>query len=114
MKSALKVLDMSECTGKKIAILGDMYELGEDSKKEHFGVGVFARNLAIDTIVAIGEDAAEIADGASGGEIQAVYFKTKDEFISVINRYVTEEDMILVKGSRGMKMELVVEELKKI
>lgn len=114
MKSALKVLDMSECTGKKIAILGDMYELGEDSKKEHFGVGVFARNLAIDTIVAIGEDAAEIADGASGGEIQTVYFKTKDEFISVINRYVTEEDMILVKGSRGMKMELVVEELKKI
>lgn len=114
MKSALKVLDKSKCSGKKIAILGDMYELGEESKKEHYGVGIFARNLGIDTLIAIGEDAAEIAKGASGGEIITAYFSTKEEFSREINQFVSNEDIILVKGSRGMKMELVVEELKKI
>lgn len=113
MKSALKVLDKSDCMGKKIAVLGDMYELGDESKKEHFGVGLFARSLGIDTLIAIGEDAEEIAKGASDGDVQTVYYRTKDEFNREINKYVSNGDIILVKGSRGMKMELVVEELKK-
>lgn len=113
MKSAIRVLELSECKGRKIAILGDMYELGAESARLHHSVGLFARNLAVDTIVAIGEDAANIAEGASGGNAKVAYYKDKESFCKELSSYVGPGDLILVKGSRGMKMEQIVEELKK-
>ncbi len=50
-----------------MAVLGDMYELGEDSGQQHFDVGRFAGKLEIDTIIGIGEHAAKICEGAEGG-----------------------------------------------
>lgn len=111
MKSALRVLAVSRCTGKKIAVLGDMLELGEESEQQHFGVGVFAANQDIDILVAVGKDAAEIAEGASGGKLESMYFKDKDAFYKVMNDVIGSGDLILVKGSRGMKMEEIVEKL---
>ena len=111
MKSAAKVLELSECKGNKIAILGDMYELGEESARQHYGVGLFARNLRIDKVIAVGEYAKNIAEGANGGNPEVAYFETKEEFLRKINGFVDSGDMILVKGSRGMKMEQIVEKL---
>lgn len=111
MKSAMKVLEISECKGHKIAILGDMYELGTESKRQHFGIGLFARNLRIDTVIAIGEDAAQIAEGAEGGQVDVAYFKNKEAFYAKMGQFIGIGDIILVKGSRGMKMEKVVEKL---
>ena len=111
MKSAAKVLELSECKGQKIAILGDMYELGEESSRQHYGVGLFARNLRIDKVIAIGEDAKNIAEGATGGNPEVAYFETKEAFLQKISGFVDSGDMILVKGSRGMKMEQIVEKL---
>ena len=62
MKSALKVLERSSCSGSRIAILGDMYELGEQSGKQHFEVGLFARGLRIDKLIAVGSEAERIAE----------------------------------------------------
>ncbi len=111
MKSAAKVLELSECKGQKIAILGDMYELGEESSRQHHGVGLFVRNLRIDKVIAIGEDAKNIAEGATGGNAEVAYFETKEAFLQKIKGFVDSGDMILVKGSRGMKMEQIVEKL---
>ena len=111
VKSAMKVLEISESKGRKIAILGDMYELGAESKRQHFGIGLFARNLRIDTVIAIGEDAAQIAEGAEGGQVDVAYFKNKEDFYAKIGQFIGIGDIILVKGSRGMKMEKIVEKL---
>lgn len=111
MKSAIKVLELSQCQGNKIAILADMLELGAQSAEQHFGVGLFARGLRIDKIIAIGNDAEHIANGADGGMAEVVYFSNKEEFFRNMDKYVGDGDIILVKGSRGMKMEQVVEKL---
>ena len=66
----------------------------------------------IDTVIAVGERSEKIAEGASGREPQVAYFKNKEDFLRDIDRFVSNGDIILVKGSRGMKMELVVERLK--
>lgn len=111
MKSALSVLQQSSCSGERIAILGDMYELGQQSEKQHYGVGVFARNLEIDSVIAVGEKAAEIARGASGGKTRVMYFEKKEDLYDKMNQLAGTGDIILVKGSRGMKMEQIVEKL---
>jgi len=112
MKSALRVLELSRTEGKKIAVLSDMLELGEESERQHYGVGLFAGGLKIDTVIAVGERSEKIAEGASGREPQVAYYKNKEDFLRDIDRFVNNGDIILVKGSRGMKMELVVERLK--
>lgn len=113
MKSAVRVLELSECKGKKTAILGDIYELGEESERLHRSVGLFIRNLNIDTIIAIGSNAAHIAEGASGGNAEVAYYEDKESFCRELSRFVGLDDLILVKGSRGMEMERIVEELLK-
>lgn len=112
MKSALRVLELSRTEGKKTAILADMLELGEESERQHFGVGLFAGGLKIDTVIAIGERAEKIAEGAAGREPKVAYYKNKEDFLRDIDRFVSVGDIILVKGSRGMKMEQIVERLK--
>lgn len=109
MISALKVLEKSVCKGRKVAVLGDMFELGEDSDKLHYSVGLFARGCGIDKLVAIGKSAAEIARGAQGGRLEVHYFPTKEEYYEVMDQITGEGDVVLVKASRGMKMEDIVE-----
>ena len=114
MKSAMKVLELSGCDGKKTAILGDIFELGEESARLHYGVGLFARSLNIDTVIAVGEHAARIAEGAAGGNAQVVYYDDVEKLRSDLGGSVSRGDIVLVKGSRGMRMERIVEELKKL
>lgn len=114
MKSALKVLELSDAKGNKTAILGDMLELGEESEKQHYGVGLFAAGLKIDTLVAIGKRAQKIAEGAEGREVKVSYYKNKEDFFNDIDRFAGIGDIILIKGSRGMKMEQIVEKLKEL
>ena len=111
MKSALKVLNQSEKTHRKVAILGDMYELGDESERQHYNVGVFSRGLEIQQVVAIGADAAQIAKGAEGGSAKVAYFETKEQFLEVMENFIEKDDIVLVKASRGMQMEKIVEKL---
>ena len=111
MKSAMRVLERSRCSGKKIAVLGDMFELGQESGRQHFGVGLFARSLQIDMVIAIGEEARHIAEGAAGGDVKTVHYENKEDFYKDMSQFADFGDIILVKGSRGMKMEHIVEKL---
>ena len=91
-----------------------MYELGQQSDRQHFGVGVFARGLDIDKVIAVGEKAEHIAQGARGGKTDVIYFEKKEDLYDEMNQLVGSGDIILVKGSRGMEMEQIVEKLLKL
>ncbi len=109
MKSGLKVLASSNCKGRKIAVLGDMYELGEESRSAHFDVGIFAGGCGIDLVVAIGKNAAAIAEGAKGGSADVRHYLDKKSFFDESKSVIEEGDLVFVKASRGMQMEEVVE-----
>ena len=88
-----------------------MLELGHESRHQHFGVGLFARNLKIDTLSAVGKEARYIAEGAAGGDVKVAHYENKEDFYKEMSQFTDFGDIILVKGSRGMEMEQVVEKL---
>lgn len=110
MKSSLDVLTTYK-GGRKVAILGDMYELGTKSKEAHREVGEYASDKA-DLLISIGENVEQYKDGYKGKEV--VIFKTKEECFKEIESYINKDDIILVKASRGMKFEDVVNKLESI
>jgi UDP-N-acetylmuramoyl-tripeptide--D-alanyl-D-alanine ligase len=101
---------------RKIAILGDMYELGEDTSRSHEIVGEYAAETQIDILIAIGENAVDTAEAArqKGGIGRVYYFKEKEEVYSLLSDILKKGDTILVKASRGMALEKVVEQIEKI
>lgn len=113
VKSALKTLSMME-GDRKIAVLGDMLELGEHAVEVHLEIGRTVQELGIDALVAVGELAKLIARGAidAGMPISAVSeFEDSAQAANEVPSKVRERDVVLVKGSRAMKMERIVEGL---
>ncbi len=106
--AALDVLAKS--TGFRVAVLGDMGELGADVAKLHKEVGQYAKAGRADALYAVGEFANDIAQGYGSG---AREFKTKQALVEVLMKEVQEDATYLVKGSRSAAMETVVEELLK-
>ncbi|MBM6837469.1 UDP-N-acetylmuramoyl-tripeptide--D-alanyl-D-alanine ligase, partial [Clostridium saudiense] len=110
MKSSLDVLATYN-GGRKVAILGDMYELGSKCKEAHAEVGDYATDK-VDLLIAIGENIKEFRSGYKGKNI--LTFETKDECLEKLEEYIDKNDIILVKASRGMKFEEVVNKLESI
>jgi len=98
---------------RKIAILADMFELGENSSRFHFEVGQYAAQNKVDKLIAVGKNARFIAEGALPvlGENNVVYYETKELLMSDIGSMISSGDVILVKGSRGMAMDQVVKKI---
>ena len=112
MKAALDVLNMA--IGRKVAILGDMGELGDNWAELHRTVGGYAAELGINVVCAIGELAAEIAAGARSPETEVLYFAAKEEFLAQAGSILQEGDNVLIKASHGMEFPEIVEALKKL
>lgn len=113
MKAGIGVLAGAE--GRKVAILGDMLELGEETEQYHMSTGEFAAGEEIDLIICIGELGKLIKDGAdkaNKGKSEVVYFKTKEEFMAVSDKYINNGDVILIKASNGMKFKEILNHLK--
>ena len=113
MKAALNVL--SSVDGRKVCILGDMLELGENSKEYHFEIGRYACEKNIDVIISVGKLSQSIYHGAlldRSGKV--IHFDDQDLMIKDIHRYIKDGDVILVKASRGMKLENTVNKLKEL
>lgn len=111
-KAALELL--AESGGSRsIAVLGEMYELGEETVHGHREVGEKAAALQIDCLCTVGELAQEIAAGAlnAGLEEQVHIFQDKREAVLFLRSYVQEGDVVLIKGSRGMQMEEITASL---
>lgn len=112
MKAAIDVL-MSTKGYRKIAILGDMFELGENSDRYHYEVGHYAAQCSIDMLIAIGKNSKQIAEGAltSLNKENVLHYETKELLINNISSIISSGDVILIKGSRGMAMDQIVKKI---
>ena len=110
MKASLDVL--SKADGRKVAILGDMFELGKNELKLHKEVGETAAKLNIDLLICIGKLSKNIYEGAEKLGDHAIYFETKEEFYEEMHELINKGDTILIKASNGMKFKEIVEKFK--
>lgn len=111
METALEVL--SSAKGRKVAILGDMYELGEGSQRFHYNLGKLAVEKGVELTICVGGLAEEIYRGVVAAGGSGLWFETQDELLEGLHGLIQPGDTVLVKASRGMRLELTVEELLK-
>ena len=109
MSAALEVLGKKE--GRHVAVLGDMLELGACTQAEHYRVGRIAAEKA-DILLAYGPNGKRVLSGAMTGgmsDTKAMAFEDRDRLITTLKRMAKPGDVLLFKGSRGMRMELILE-----
>lgn len=114
MKASLDVLQ--DALGRKVAILGDMGELGKDEVNMHHEVGVYAAARDIDMIVCVGELAKEMAQAArlAAPAKEIHYLESREKLSEALPGLIQKGDTVLVKASHFMGFEKVVEELKEM
>ena len=110
MKSAISVL-MHQKGGRKVAVLGDMYELGKYEIESHQEVGRQAAIQEVDYVIAVGQLGALIGKSAQEAGCQVDFATDNNQAIQYLQAYLKADDVVLVKGSRGMKMEQIVQNL---
>lgn len=110
MKASLDVLAGADT--RKVAILGDMFELGETEKELHAECGRYAAEKGIDVLICIGELSKNTAQAAS--DIQCHYFDTKTAFFAEYQHLLRKNDTVLVKASHGMEFPEIVDKLKEL
>ena len=110
--AAVDVLKRIRKYRRKILILGDMFELGKDKEKLHAGLKDVILKAKIDEVYMHGKLMKNLYNALPGGEIATLHFTLRES----LRRFITQMDLndavILVKGSRGMKMELTVDVIK--
>jgi UDP-N-acetylmuramoyl-tripeptide--D-alanyl-D-alanine ligase len=115
MKAALQTLVEIDCHGNRIAVLGDMFELGKQSTKEHRQLGKTAAGVNIDALYLLGKLAVEVRKGAvlaGMGTEKIIIGKDHADLASQLRNRLKSGDWLLFKGSRGMRMERVLHELR--
>ena len=98
--------------GRKIAVLGDMKELGANEKQLHEEVGAFAAKCGVDVIVTVGDLAKYLGESAKGTEVY--HFDTVEKAVEEIDTILHKDDIVLVKASHSMHFEKIVECLKEL
>ena len=113
MKASLDVL--TDAIGRKVAILGDMGELGEDEVEMHREVGVYAASRNLDLLLCVGELSQYMAEAAkhAAPAKTILHFATKEEMLKELPKILQEGDTVLVKASHFMGFEDVVKELER-
>ena len=110
MKAALTTLAGMPCTGRRIAVLADMLELGHLSQQAHQMIGQLAGQTHLDAVYAYGEMAKLIVEEAkNAGVPDAVWFSQKQALTDHVLSQVQKGDILWVKGSHGMALETLVE-----
>ncbi len=115
MKAAFRTVSSVKRSGRFIAVLGDMFELGEQSAKLHKEVGYDVAEFGVKKLFTFGERAKQIASGAleKGLSPKAVcQTQDIDELQNLVDDEIQPGDVLLVKASRGMRLERLVEYLK--
>lgn len=109
--AALEVLAKTECD-RRVAVLGDMGELGDLTDQAHYNMGALAAMLGIDFVAAIGTKAAKIADGASQSGGDVLHFSTKEEAVTELKEQLGPHTAMLVKASHAMRFGELVDQLR--
>jgi UDP-N-acetylmuramoyl-tripeptide--D-alanyl-D-alanine ligase len=110
MRSAVDELMALKGGGRTIAVLGDMLELGEKSASEHYGVGEYLSSSGVDFVIACGNFGRTLLEGAGGGS-NCFYAESHEDAAKRVREIAGPGDLVLVKGSRGMRMEEVTKKL---
>ena len=98
--------------GRRILIFGDMFELGDESKNQHIKVGQKCIESNLDYVFTVGTETLATHKSITNGP-KNMHFETKEDLIKELKTEITDGDKILVKGSRGMAMETIIETLMK-
>ena len=109
MAAALEVLGSKP--GRRIAVLGEMLELGLRSPAEHYKIGRVAAEKA-DIVLALGDNSERVMMGAiTGGmsDLRVRAFEDREKLVAALKQLAKPGDVLLFKGSRGMRMELVLD-----
>ena len=116
MKASLELLGKVK-KGRKVAILGDMLELGKYAKKMHEDLGNIIVDNKIDLLVTVGKDSDKIGKKAielGMKEDNIVHFSKESDTYEYLSNLLKKQDVVLLKGSHGIHLECVVDEIMKI
>ncbi len=112
VRASLEALTAMAVKARCGAILGDMLELGSESTRAHYDTGIFAALQGLDYLITLGELSRDMAKGArSAGLLTVVECKKITEVLSTLKRVSSPGDWVLVKGSRSMKMEEIIDNI---
>ena len=105
MKSSLDILNRIELRKRKIAVLGDMFELGNESKSKHIDLASFINKTKVDEVYSIGKMMKLMNQKLNGKTKVHQHFNDRESLKKYLQKFDTKNSVVLVKGSRGMKME---------
>jgi UDP-N-acetylmuramoyl-tripeptide--D-alanyl-D-alanine ligase len=108
MQMALKAFSDQKTDKRKVAVLGDMFELGEESVAEHEEMGLFCNTLNIDVVIFIGT---LMKHAKKRCLLPSYHFEHVSDFLSVMPEHIQPENIVLLKASRSMKLEQIWEEV---
>src|SRR6059058_3321274 len=114
MLAALEVLGLAPRGALKVAVLGDMLELGDHAERAHEEVGSLAGKTA-DVVIAVGEYAPRVVQAARRAGLpsdRAYVVETAEQAVASVTPLLGAQTQVLVKGSRGMRLERVVEQIR--
>jgi UDP-N-acetylmuramoyl-tripeptide--D-alanyl-D-alanine ligase len=112
MAAALESLARVDVRGRRLAVLGEMRELGEFSEREHAALGVLVGTTAVDVLVAVGPEAAPLAAAARSVGVSVTEVSDAAAALDAVSSFVVPGDAVLVKGSRAVGLELVATALR--
>lgn len=116
MQAAINVLEELCVKTRGIAVLGDMLELGGMSEELHYSVGNFIKDKKIDYLITVGsasENILQAVVNSGSSAISLKHFRSNSEALEYILSIAEKGDFILIKGSRGMKMEQIADGIMK-
>lgn len=117
VRAAIDLVEQLDGYNRKWIVLGDMLELGPDEQKLHFEVGAYLSPSKADAVLTFGALSEQIAAGAKtqfpsdGQKYPIHHFNDKDELVTWLKSQLEAADLVLIKGSRGMRMEQIVQAL---
>ncbi len=118
MKAALDTLKDLPTHGRKIAILGDMLELGDYEKPAHEEMGLYALKQKLDMVIFCGHRMKTAYEAFTAGPFEykgnGIYYHSSKEVAEAIASKIKKDDLVLIKGSYGAKMNLVLEAIQKL
>jgi len=113
-RASLAFVAAAPAEGRRVAVLGDMLELGAASEAAHREVGEFAAERHLDLVVGLGEGGRLIAEGArAAGMTPAVtpFFQSRDELADFLARELKKGDVVLLKASRAVRLEAILDKV---
>ncbi len=99
---------LASCSGKKILVIGDLAELGEFSVDQHKQIGIIAKELKIDELLAIGQ---YTTHSVSAFGKDAIHFEDREHLVNYLKKILNQQTNVLIKGSRSSRMEEIVHKI---